>query len=201
MIKAIAFDLGGVLFTEGKTVAVKKLAEKYSYDKDIMLAILKSKESLDLHYGLITANQFWEWAQNQLPKNYDAQTIRKEWYDGYVLNNEMLELLKQLKANYKIIAFSGNIKERIEYLDKKYGFRKYFDLEIYSYDHHVCKPQEEFTKILLQESKLYGDEIVYIDDSAYWSKGAAAFGIKILIYKSGQIESLKGKFKILGILQ
>jgi putative hydrolase of the HAD superfamily len=199
MIKAIAFDLGGVLFTEGKALALKKLEEKYSYDKDSIFKVLTSKRSLDMHKGLITEDEFWLWAKNQIPKGYNIEIIRREWYEGYLLDKDIRELIIKLKKNYKIIAFSGNIKGRIQYLDKKYDFRRYFDLEIYSYDHHVCKPDKEFIEVLLRESKLKPEEIVYIDDSEYWSKEAPKFGIRVIIYKTGQIEALKKSLKKLGI--
>ncbi len=195
MIKAIAFDLGGVLFTEGKSIALKNLYEKYSYNKELILKVITSQQSLNLHKGLISDKEFWNWAKNQLPKDYDIEIIRKEWYDGYLLDKDILELIIQLKKNYKIIAFSGNIKERIKYLEKKYKFRKYFDLEVYSYNYHVCKPENKFIEILLKESNLKPEEIICIDDSKYWSRGVPKFGIRVMIYKTGQIQKLKESLK------
>jgi len=44
-------------------------------------------------------------------------------------------VIRNLKKNgYKVLTISDNIKSRVEYLDKKYSFRKLFDGEVYSYD-------------------------------------------------------------------
>ncbi len=43
-VKALVFDLGGVLFQEGKSVAIEKLFREKNYDKNIVLNILKSRK-------------------------------------------------------------------------------------------------------------------------------------------------------------
>ena len=126
MIKAIVFDLGGVLSAEGKSVASEKLAKKYNYDKEVIFKILTSPESKDLRKGLISDKEFWDWTRNNLPEGYDAYLIKKEWYEGYLLDNDIFNLIKRLKGKYKLVAFSGNIKSRVEFLDEKYDFRNIF---------------------------------------------------------------------------
>jgi FMN phosphatase YigB (HAD superfamily) len=104
-----------------------------------------------------------------------------------------------LKNRYKTIAFSGNVKARIEYLNKKYNFRKVFDKEVYSFDHHINKPAKKFVEIMVRESGVKPEEIVYIDDDEYHSKEAHRFGIKVLIYKRGEIQKLKKQLRKMGI--
>lgn len=206
MIKAIAFDLGGVLFTEGKSVAVKKLAEKYDYDKKIVFKILTSPESKDLRKGLIPDKDFWDWAQNNLPKGYNAYLIKKEWYNGYLLNNDILNLIKELKGEYRLVAFSGNIKSRIEFLDKKYDFRKYFDIEVYSFDYHLNKPNKrfveimiEFVEIMIEKVNCAPEEIAYIDDNQEHSSPAQKMRVNTIIYSRGNIKKVKKDLRELGV--
>ena len=115
MIKAVAVDLGGVLFAEGKSVAAAALANTQGYDKDTVIAILTSAKSVDLRRGLLSDEQFWSWARNQLPEGYDAELIRQAWHDGYLIDTDIFDLLRALKPRYTLIAFSSNIKSRIEY--------------------------------------------------------------------------------------
>lgn len=199
-IKAIVFDLGGILFREGKSVAVEKLSKEKNYDKDIVLNILKSPKSLDLRAGNITDKEFWGWVQKQLPEGYDAYTIKQYWYDGYTLDEDIFDLVKKLSTKYRLIIFSGNIKSRVEYLEQKYHFRQYFNLGIYSYDYHLNKPQKEFVKVLIRESGLKPQEMVYIDDLEEVLRPVQDFGIKTIMYKTGKIHELKKKLKELGII-
>ena len=130
MITVVVFDLGGVLFAEGKAVAIERLYAEVGYDKKIVMGLLTSPESVQLRKGLIADDEFWGWAQKQLPRGYKAHTIKRVWYDGYLIDKDILALIKTLKSGYKVIAFSGNIKSRIEYLEHKYRFREYFVEEV-----------------------------------------------------------------------
>jgi FMN phosphatase YigB (HAD superfamily) len=198
-IKAIVFDLGGVLFREGKSVAIEKLFEEKNYDKEVVRNTLTSPKSRDLRAGLITDEDFWGFVQKQLPEGYDASTIKDYWYDGYILDEDIFNLVKKLHGKYKLFIFSGNIKSRVEYLEKKYNFRKYFDLEIYSYDYHFNKPQKEFVDVLVEKSELKPGEMVFIDDNEEVLKPAKDLGIKTAVYETGNIHDLENKLKFFGI--
>ena len=73
-IKSIVFDLGGVLFTEGKSVALKALIRDHGYDPAIINEILNCPLSRDMRKGLISEAAFWSWAGGQLPESYDVRT-------------------------------------------------------------------------------------------------------------------------------
>lgn len=200
MIRAISFDLGGVLFAEGKSVAVEKLARERRYDRDAVLRVLVSPKSVDLRKGLIGDEEFWAWAKQQLPEGYDTQLIRKAWYDGYVLDEDIFRLAQRLKENYKIIAFSGNVRSRVEFLEQKYRFRSLFDIEVYSFDRHHTKPDQEFVRIMIEQSGFRPEEIVYIEDNEPYAQPARELGVKVVIYSRGKIEALVEDLRRLGVV-
>lgn len=199
MIKAIAFDLGGVLFSEGKSVAYENMKKDLGYDTEKIKSILLAPQSIELRKGLMTDEEFWNWAKTQLPEGYDTKLIKKYWYDGYIIDEDVYKLIRQLKGKYKLLIFSGNIKSRIEYLENKYHFRDLFDIEVYSYSHHLNKPQKEFLEVLIKEAGVKTEEIAYIDDSTHDSQYAKDFGINAIIYKKDEIEELKNNLTTLGI--
>lgn len=201
-IKTIAFDLGGVVFADGRKVAMESLFKSYGYDKELVMRLFTSPECINLRKGLINDEKFWSWAQNKLPQGYDAQIIKKTWYEGYLLDNDIFSLVKKLKDKnkYKLFVFSGSIKSRVEYLDNKYHFRKYFDKEIYSYDYCFSKTDKNCVKILIKETKNKPEEIAYIDDGEGIIKFAKEkFGINGIIYKTGEIKELEEGLKNLGV--
>ncbi len=198
-IKAIVFDLGGVFFTEGKRVAIEKLSKEYGYDKEIVDNILRSSKAIDLRKGLISDEEFWSWVQKQLPEGYDAKLVKDTWYDGYILDEDIFNLVKRLKGKYKLIIFSGNVKSRVEYLDKKYDFRKYFDLEVYSYEHHLGKGEKEFVVSLLKESGYKPEEMIYIDDGEKPLALAREFGIHTILYEQGKTQELEKALSNFGV--
>ncbi|MEO8863116.1 MAG: HAD hydrolase-like protein [Candidatus Saccharimonadales bacterium] len=199
MIKVIAFDLGGVLFSEGKAVAYKRLEADFSYDTKVINDILTSPQSIDLRKGLMADNDFWGWAQQNLPINYDVNAIKTYWYDGYIIDEDIVELLRSLKGKYELMVFSGNVESRIDYLETKYNFRELFDKEVYSFDYHHIKPEKMFVEDMINASGVLPKEIAYIDDKQEDSREAIPFGINVIIYKTGNIPKLKDELRNLGV--
>ncbi len=199
-VKTIVFDLGGVLFTEGKSVALEVLSRAYGYDPDIVMEVLTCPFSRDMRKGLVPEDDFWSWVEGQIPQGYDASVIREEWYEGYVLDRDVWNLVKRLKDRYQLVVFSENTSDRIAYLDEKYRFRELFDLEIYSFDHHAGKRDRRFLEILLANLGDRPEEILYIDNSAEvleWSEGR---GVNTVLYTTGQIARIEAALQRLGIL-
>ena len=199
MIKVIAFDLGGVLFAEGKSFLAEKLKKETNYDSNLVVNILKSSKSIDLRKGLLTDKEFWNWVQEQLPESYDSQLIKKMWYDSYLLDENIFALIKKLHGKIKLIVFSGNIKSRIEYLDKKYGFRKLFDREVYSFDFHLNKPDRTFLEVMIREAGAEPNEIAYIDDNVGDAVFAKELGVNLIIYSRGKMDQLQKELRKLGV--
>ena len=195
MIKTVVIDLGGVLFSEGKSVALEKLARVYGYDRKLIGTILSSPQSASLRKGLMSDEDFWQWAQQQLPSNYDSRLIQQEWYRGYILDQDVYELIASLRKNYSIIAFSGNIKSRIDFLEAKYRFRHLFNIEVYSFDFHLTKPEREFVEVMIEKSGIRPEEIVYIDDNDSYVKPARELGVNVIIYRRGESSRLRQELR------
>jgi putative hydrolase of the HAD superfamily len=199
VIKAVVFDLGGVLFAEGKSMALERLALEHGYDRDMVSRVLSSENAVELRKGKISDDQFWVWVQQEIPVNYDAALIKQAWYDGYVLDDDIRALIESLRGRYKIIAFSGNIKSRIDYLEEKYRFRHLFDLEIYSFDYHVTKPEKRFVEIMIEKSGCLPEQIAYVDDNERYAQPARELGVQVAIYQRGESAKLKAELKQLGV--
>jgi len=199
MIRAIVFDLGGVLFSEGKAVALEKLAAAHGYERKLVGAILSSPESIQLRKGLIPDEDFWQWAQHRLPSGYDSRLIQQEWYNGYVLDKDIYELIASLQKKYSMVAFSGNIKSRVAFLEEKYHFRHLFDIEVYSFDFHMTKPERVFVQVMVEKSGARPEEILYIDDNESYAKPARDLGVNVVIYQRGEIERLRQELRRQGV--
>jgi HAD superfamily hydrolase (TIGR01509 family) len=199
MIKTVVIDLGGVLFSEGKSIALDNLASRHGYDRTLVGAILSSPQSISLRKGLMSDEDFWQWVQQQLPLNYDSRLIQQEWYDGYILDPDVYELIASLRKKYSIIAFSGNIKSRIDFLEAKYRFRHLFDIEVYSFDFHLTKPEREFVEVMIEKAGVRPEEIVYIDDNDSYAKPARELGVNVIIYCRGESSQLRQELRRYGL--
>jgi HAD superfamily hydrolase (TIGR01509 family) len=195
----VVVDLGGVLFSEGKSVALDNLAAALGYDRRLVGAILSSPQSILLRQGLMTDMKFWQWAQQQLPSRYDSRVIKNAWYDGYILDAEIYALVSNLRKKYLIVAFSGNIKSRVDFLEDKYHFRHLFDVEVYSFDFHMTKPERAFVETMIAKSGARPEEIVYIDDNDSYAQPARDLGVKVVIHRQGDTEGLRAALRQHGV--
>lgn len=191
MIKTVVVDLGGVLFSEGKSVALDKLAAQHGYDRSVVGAILSSRQSILLRQGLMTDAEFWRWAEQQLPSSYDSRLIQNEWYNGYILDQEIYALVAKLRNKYSIVAFSGNVNSRVAFLEEKYHFRHLFDLEVYSFDFHMTKPERAFVEAMIAKSGARPEEIIYIDDNDSYAQPARDLGVNVVIHRQGDTAGLR----------
>ena len=200
-IKTIVFDLGGVYFTRGTHLAIEKIIDIYSIeDRHSVREFFRDsyeKEGHKLRLGLINMDEFEERFVSSFNIDIDnIHHIRNIWFSSYVPYYKMEELVLQLK-NYKLIIFSGNIKERIEFLNKRYDFLKYFNTYLFSYDYQKNKNDIAFYEELLNHLNCEPSEAIMIDDENKNIKMAKSLGLNAILYYYTEqlVEELK-KYKI-----
>ena len=120
-IKAIILDLGGVYFADGTTKATKKFEEMFCVSKDELNKIFGGHcYGRDYRLGKINEGEFWGVVIERL--NLDSKMIRtlKEiWHSSHTRNKGMKILVRKLRKHYMVAVLCDNIKERVEYLNKK----------------------------------------------------------------------------------
>lgn len=199
MIKVIALDLGGVVFSEGQGIAVQTLAREHKYDHEIVKALLASEQSIELRRGRLSDEAFWSWAKTVLPEGHDPDLIKHTYYESYVPDQNVMALVRRLHPNYTLLAFSGNIESRVEHLDRKYDFRKWFHKEVYSYNHGMNKPEPGFFEAMLREAGVPGDQIFYVDDKDYYAPLCTQHGVHLHVYQKEGIKALEIAMRNVGI--
>lgn len=196
-IKTIVFDLGGVLFTSGTTLAIKKISTNYgiNYRKVGEIFLDKThKLGYKLRSGMISMEEFLDKVIKKLNlEEEDKEHIQNIWFNSYIPHFGMFDLLKKLKINYRLVIFSGNVKARIDFLNNRYDFLKYFDDYVFSYIYHHNKAEIEFYNELLNHLKCKPNQSLLIDDSSKTVKIARSFGLNanIFYYPEKLIKDLK----------
>lgn len=185
-IKTLVFDLGGVYFTRGSYLAIEKIIDIYSIKEDhLVREFFKDsykKEGHKIRLGLINMDEFEQAFVSSFNLDIDnIHHIRNIWFGAYVPHYKMEDLVLQLK-NYRLILFSGNIKERIEFLDNRYDFLKYFDAHLFSYEYQKNKNDIEFYKELLNHLNCEPSEALMIDDESKNVKIAESLGLNAILY-------------------
>ena len=169
-INKCIFDLGGVFFTQGSPLARAKLKEKYNIrDRDILKNIFSNREGSlgnQLRLGKISMRKFEEGIIKELDLPItDPSEIRKAWFNSYIPYYGVIDIIRQLKEEgYYLVVFSGNVTEKVEFLEKRYDFKKYFDEHVFSNECHLNKRSLPFYKELTKHIKGKPSEAILVDD-------------------------------------
>lgn len=186
MIKTIVIDLGGVYFANGTEVALQKIPKKYGISREEAEFILRKSKEVHLYRkGKLSQIRFWNFVRKELHTDRrTALNIRKTYYDCYKPNKGMKELVSRLYKKCRLVVFSGNIKDRVNYLDKKYDFLQYFDDTLFSFDAGFNKGDLEFYKMLLQKLKCKPQEAIFVDNEKENLAMAKFLGIKTAMFEN-----------------
>jgi HAD superfamily hydrolase (TIGR01509 family) len=186
-IKTLVFDLGGVYFTSGTSLAIDKIIDIYNIKKHHQLREFfrdgYQKEGQLIRLGLLTMDEF----EKRLISKFNIQEknihhIRHLWFGSYVPLWNMEKLIDKLKDKYQLVVFSGNIRERIDFLDNRYQFSEKFDDFLYSFEVKLNKGQIEFYKELLNHIECEPSEAIVIDDERKAIRFAQAVGFNTILY-------------------
>jgi HAD superfamily hydrolase (TIGR01509 family) len=123
--------------------------------------------------------------------------IRNIWFGSYIPYHKMEDVVKQLKKNYRLVIFSGNVRERVEFLDNRYDFLKYFDDVVFSFDYQKDKNDIEFYEELINHINCEPSQAILVDDEKKNIRRAQSVGLNGILYYYTEhfVEQLK-KFGI-----
>lgn len=192
MIKAIIFDMGGVILVNKVEKVYEKLAEmlKINYQD---LKDLQQKHKEDILSGRMSSARFEELVKKEFKLNYG---VIKKWREAYLavmsVNEELLSLAKKLKKEYKIAVIS-NIPDLHAQINKERNIFSYFNPCLISCEIGLIKPQKEIFELSLKKLKLKANECIFIDDREEHLNIPKNMGFHIIYFKNNRklIKDLK----------
>jgi len=185
-VKALAFDLGKVIFDFDYNIALDKLRGRINVDPATILASIYANDfGLDFEQGLVNGEQFFL----RFRQDYDARLDYAEfaviWSDIFTPNNDIIALAGRLRSCFPLHLIS-NINE----LHFAHLYRLYpqvfglFDSLILSYQVKAVKPQEKIYAALRAACGCDYADIVYIDDRADLIRESSKLGLVSLQFTS-----------------
>lgn len=200
-IKAIIFDLGGVLVDWNPKYVFDTVFDDEEKKAHFFENICTSdwNEEQDAGRPIKEATELLV-AQHPEWKKY-IETYYGRWEEmlgGPI--HDTVAVLKELKetGKYKLYALTNWSAELFPKALQLYDFLHWFDGRVVSGEEKMRKPAPEFYHILLQRYNLQPDETIFIDDNMRNIKAAEALGIKSIHFQSAK--QLHEDLKKLGLL-
>lgn len=178
MIKVVAFDFGGVIYTYNHNILMKDVSDELQQPIDQVTNAWKVP-IIDYEKGKISEDEFWTIFLKVLNINHDKKILHKIVIDHFKPITGSLQILSKLQ-NKIIIGLISNQTSWIEDLDRKYKFKKSFDILVVSKDVSLRKPDKKIFQLFIKKAKVKPNEIVFIDDSIGYKESAESVGINFI---------------------
>ena len=174
----IAFDLFGVVFTEGHMVSGTLMPLlPAGTDKKLVKGFYQQYTDAQ-----ISESAFWQGiGLSNEQQNYSQ--LRDAFLNSFALDNDLPELIEKLSGCYAFSILSNLATDWADFLIDKFEFESTFDPIVVSGKEGVGKPHKRIYQALIKRSQLDANEIVFVDDSLENLATAHALGMQTVHYQ------------------
>jgi putative hydrolase of the HAD superfamily len=185
-IRAICFDIGGVLLTNGWDHAERAaVLGHFSLDR----AAYEARHELAndaWEKGLITVEQFLAQTVFYEPRSFTpGEFIEQMKAQSKVLPNGALGILEELRASnrLKLVTLNNEARELNAYRIERFGLHDYFDAFLSSCYLGLRKPDPEMFKLATNLLQWKPEQVAFVDDRQQNCDAAASLGIHAICYR------------------
>lgn len=182
MIKAVIFDIGGVLIrTPDRTSRLRweqqlGLAERASED-----VVFGGEMGTKAQQGAISNDELWQWVGRHLNlTGDDLTTFQRDFWAGDVLDEGLVSLIRRLRPRYQTAIISNATNALRLALTDQFKIADAFDLIVCSAEEKVMKPHPLIYQLTLERLGRAAAETVFIDDNLDNITGAQAVGMNTI---------------------
>ncbi len=183
-IRAVFFDLGGVIVRTEYQSPRERLAERLGMEyEDLDRIVFDSETGRQASLGTITSLQHWEAVMKRLKRPYEEMTaIRDEFFAGDIIDYEIVNFLRSLRGTVKTGLISNAWSDLRDFIVRE-KFDDAFDHIIISSEVGVAKPEAKIYEIALEQAGVSPNEAVFVDDFYVNIEGCEKVGIKGIHFK------------------
>jgi epoxide hydrolase-like predicted phosphatase len=183
-IKAVFFDLGGVIVRTEFQAPRQRLAERLGMDYDDLSKIVFDSESgLKASLGEISPEEHWGSVVQRLKRPAsELAAIREEFFAGDIVDRTLVEYIRSLRGKYKTGLISNAWGDLREFIVRE-KFEDAFDRLIISAEVGAMKPEARIYRIALEQLGVSPDEAIFVDDFYVNIEGCEKVGMQGIHFK------------------
>jgi len=183
-LRAIFFDLGGVIVRTEYQASRERLAERLNMTyEDISKIVFEAETSRKASLGEISVKEHWLAVTRKLRLPVaEAESIRTEFFAGDVIDRDLLDFIRSLRPRYRTGVISNAWGDLRDYV-VKHQFDDAFDTLIISAEIGMMKPQPEVYQLALKQAQVEANEAAFIDDTPRNVEAANALGMHGIVFR------------------
>ena len=186
MIKAIFFDIGGVLLDTrllaGRFAMAFKPrdAKKFWHEINLRVIPLCKNQISEAQFCMQMADSEGI-SRAKVPKNLWTKDFKKL----VAIDKKVLGIAKQLRQKYKVGIISNTLGRHVKIM-RKMGIFDYFDAAIFSNEAGMTKDSKDIFLIAAKSIRVKPRECIFVDDMYEFVNVAKSAGMKGILYKTPQ---------------
>jgi len=185
MISTIISDLGKVVLWFDNTIFYRKMTAYCDKSVDELRALVHGNfEIIDLFdEGALTPREFYERAAALLGVRVRYDEFVAAFVDVFTRNQPVIDLYRKLKGRLKLVLLSNTDPLRFGFVQEHFPDIFFFDGYVLSYEVRALKPGPRIYEEALARAGAPPTSCVFVDDMEENIAGAAALGIRTILYK------------------
>jgi glucose-1-phosphatase len=187
-IKAVIFDLGGVLVRTEDQSPRHALAERLGISRGQMYyLVFDSPSAQQASRGELTVSQHWEAVRQALGlPEAEIDRLSQEFWIGDRLDADLVAYIRSLRPRYQTALLSNAWDDLRGYLNGRWGIADAFNELVISAEVGVTKPDPRIYHLVLERLGVQPGEAVFVDDFKENIDAARALGIHAVHFQSCQ---------------
>lgn len=184
-IKAVIFDMGGVLLRTEDPAPRTQLAEKFGLTRRQLEALVfQSENAIASEKGLVSGEDHWLSVAGELGlAPAGLPDFIEEYWAGDRIDMELVNFIQSLRPALKTGLLSNAWEGVRSTVSKRYTFLDVFDEIIFSAEVGMRKPDRDIFDLILQKLGVAAGEAVFVDDFFVNIEGAQAAGLRTVHFK------------------
>lgn len=197
-IKAVIWDMGGVIFRTEDETSKDALAKKYGLTLDDLYRLVFASDSANqATMGVINEAQHWETigAKFNISGN-ELDSFQEKFWDGDMVDRDLIAFIGSLKEKYITGLLSNAWSGARSILTDQYQCLDVFDYSAFSCEFGLAKPDPAIYQKFLGMLKVEPQEAIFVDDLQKNIDAANQLGIHGIRFRDAQ----QAKLDVLALL-
>lgn len=185
-IRAVIWDIGGVLVRTVDVGPRRRLAERLGISHDeLVYLVFDSEIGRQAQLGLVSPRRIWEHVCQVLGLPFqEIPVLEREFFGGDRLDTALVDYIRSLRPRYRTGIISNAWDDVRQVIQERWRIADAFDSIVISAEVKLSKPDPRIFQVALQELDVQPFESAFIDDFPQNVEAARSVGMHALQFRS-----------------